>query len=254
MRLGLLGLGMLVAGAAWLAAVSAPAMARDVVVGVEAIDYSPVYGVRDGRFQGAARQILDAFAAAKGHRLTFQPLPVKRLYAELGHGGVDLKFPDSPDWQPALRQGRSTAFSKPVIHYIDGTIVRVEDVSAGVGAIHSLGTIAGFTPFAWGEQLKSGAVELKENSSFEPLLRQVQTKRIDGAYGNVAVALNAADAIPGLAGTIAFAPKLPHVADSYRLSSVKAPELVAEFDEWLAANGKLVAEIIARTGAERGVR
>lgn len=254
MRLGMLGIGIVVAGGAWLVAVPAPALARDVVVGVEAIDYSPVYGVRDGRFLGAAREILDAFAAARGHRLTFQPLPVKRLYAELNHGGIDLKFPDSPDWQPALRQGRATAFSKPVIHYIDGTIVRADAVSAGIETVHSLGTIAGFTPFAWGERLKSGSVELKENSTFDQLLRQVQTRRIDGAYGNVAVALNAADAIPGLAGALAFAPKLPHVADSYRVSSVKAPELVAEFDEWLAANGKLVAEIIARTGAERGVR
>lgn len=231
-----------------------PAQARDLVVGVEAIDYSPVYGVIDGQFKGAAREILDAFANAGGHRLTFQALPVKRLYAELNHGGIDLKFPDSPDWQPALRQGRAIAFSKPVINYIDGTIVRREALSEGPEAVRSLGTIAGFTPFAWGERLRAGTVELKENSSFEPLLRQVQTKRIDGAYGNVAVALNTADSIPGLAGTLVFAPRLPHVADSYRLSSVKAPELIAEFDEWLGKNGKLVADIIARTGAEKGVR
>ncbi|CUW40619.1 conserved exported protein of unknown function(containing Extracellular solute-binding protein, family 3 domain,28-192;containing Periplasmic binding protein-like II,16-224) [Magnetospirillum sp. XM-1] len=243
-----------IAAVALLCLVGAPARARDLVVGVEAIDYSPVYGVIDGQFKGAAREILDAFANAGGHRLTFQALPVKRLYAELNHGGIDLKFPDSPDWQPALRQGRTTAFSKPVIHYIDGTIVRREVLSQGPEAIHSLGTIAGFTPFAWGERLKSGAVELKENSSFEQLLRQVHTKRVDGAYCNVAVALNAADSISGLAGNLAFAPNLPHAADSYRLSSVKAPEIVAEFDEWLGKNARLVAEIIARTGAERGVR
>lgn len=243
-----------IAAVALLALAGAPAQARDLVVGVEAIDYSPVYGVTDGQFKGAAREILDAFAASAGHRLTFQALPVKRLYAELNHGGIDLKFPDSPDWQPALRQGRATAFSKPVINYIDGTIVRRDALSQGPEAIHSLGTIAGFTPFAWGERLKSGAVELKENSSFEQLLRQVQTKRVDGAYGNVAVALNAADSIPGLAGALAFAPNLPHVADSYRLSSVKAPELIAEFDEWLSRNARLVADIISRTGAERGVR
>jgi polar amino acid transport system substrate-binding protein len=237
-----------------LCLVGGQGLARDVVVGVEAIDYSPVYGVRDGQFQGAAREILDAFALATGHRLIFEALPVKRLYAELNHGGIDLKFPDSPDWQPALRQGRKTTFSRPIINYIDGTIVRREVLAEGPEAVHSLGTIAGFTPFAWSERLRSGAVELKENSSFEQLLRQVQTKRIDGAYCNVAVALNTVDSLSGLAGTLAFAPNLPHVADSYRLSSVKAPELIAEFDEWLGRNGKQVADIIARTGAERGVK
>ena len=240
--------------AALVCLMSAQGLARDLVVGVEAIDYSPVYGMRDGQFQGAAREVLDAFAAARGHRLVFQDLPVKRLYAELNRGGIDLKFPDSPDWAPALRQGHSTVFSKPVISYIDGTIIRREALPMAPDAVHSLGTIAGFTPFAWSERLKSGVVELKENSSLEQLLRQVQTKRIDGAYGNVAVALNTADALPGLAGSLAFAPQLPHVADSYRLSSVKAPEVIAEFDEWLGKNGKLVADIIARTGAERGVR
>jgi polar amino acid transport system substrate-binding protein len=231
-----------------------PGLARDLVVGVEAIDYSPVYGVRNGVFQGAAHDILNAYAASKGHRLIFKPLPVKRLYVELNLGTIDLKFPDSPDWQPALRQGHAVVFSKPVIHYIDGTIIRREMLTEGPDSIHSLGTIAGFTPYAWNERLKGGTVELKENSSFEQLLRQVQAKRIDGAYCNVAVALNAAESLSGLAEVLVFSPRLPHVADSYRLSSLKVPEVIAEFNEWLDGNESLVAGIITRTGAEKGVR
>ena len=228
--------------------------ARDLVVGVEAIDYSPAYAVKGGSFVGAARQILDAYAQSHGHRLTYQALPVKRLYAELLRGGIDFKFPDSQDWQPALRQGVSVAYSRPVIAYIDGTIVRKDRALPPLDQIHSLGTVAGFTPFAWAQQISAGRVELKENPNFEQLLRQVQTGRIDAAYVNVAVALYQAETLSGLEGAIAYAPGLPHVADFYRLSSVKAPELIAEFDEWLASNHKLVAEIIARTGAERGVR
>jgi len=241
-----------ICGAAILAAVVlAPvAEARDLVVGVEAIDYSPVYGLVDGRFIGAAREILDAFAEAKGHRLTYQPLPVKRLLAELIHGGIDLKFPDSPDWQQAMRQGQVISYSKPVIAYVDGTVVSRDKLGGGVEAIHRLGTVSGFTPYAWSARIKSGAVDLKENPNFDQLLRQVQTGRVDGAYVNIAVALYAADPSMGLA----FDRDLPHIAESYRLSSGKAPEVIAEFDDWLSRNGKLVAEIIARTGAEKGVR
>lgn len=237
-----------------LVGLAATGHARDLTVGVEAIDYSPVYGVRDGVFQGAGRQILDAYAAAMGHRLTYQPLPVKRLYAELLHGGIDFKFPDSPDWQPGLRQGLSVAYSKPVIAYIDGTIIRKDRPSPGVDQIRTLGTVAGFTPFAWSDVLAGGKVELKENPGLEQLLRQVKTGRVDGAYVNVAVALHQVEASGDLAGAIVYAPDLPHVADTYRLSSVKAPELIAEFDDWLGRNQKMVAEIIARTGSERGVR
>jgi polar amino acid transport system substrate-binding protein len=71
---------------------------------------------------------------------------------------------------------------------------------------------------------------------------------------NVAVALNVAKANPALAGGLAYAPDLPHTADFYRLSSVKDPALIAEFDDWLGHNAKLVADIIAQSDAELGVR
>ncbi|CAA7618832.1 ABC transporter substrate-binding protein [Magnetospirillum sp. SS-4] len=238
-----------------VAAVSvSPVQARDLVVGVEAIDYSPVYGYRDGQFTGAGREILDAFAQARGYRMVYQAYPVKRLLAELLHGGIDLKFPDSPDWQQSLRQGRGISYSRPVIAYIDGTVVRRERLGLKLGDVQGIGTVAGFTPFAWQEHIQAGKVELKENPSFEQLLRQVQAGRIDGAYVNVAVALSAAETLLAPPGALAFAPTLPHIAESYRLSSLKVPEVIAEFDAWLADNRSLVADIIARTGAERGVR
>jgi len=233
---------------------SAPVSARDLTVGVEAIDYTPAYAWRDGQFVGAAREILDAFAAAKGHRLIFRPLPVKRLLAELIHGGVDLKFPDSPDWQAAVRRGATLVYSAPVFAYIDGTVVRRDRAGQGAEAVRTLGTVAGFTPFAWKSRVDAGSVELKENPGFEPLLRQVLAGRIDGAYVNVAVALHAAGALTDGQGGLVYDPDLPHISDSYRLSSRVAPEIVAEFDSWLAANGAVVAAIVARTGAEAGLK
>jgi len=228
-----------------------PAAARDLVIGIETVDFMPVYGWRDDAFQGAGREILDAFAAARGHRLTYRPYPAKRLLTELIRGGVDLKFPDSPDWQVAMRQGVPLVYSAPVIAYVDGTLVRRERVGREAGEMRALGIVAGFTPLAWKGQIAAGAVTLTENPGFEPLLRQVAAERIDGAYVNVAVGLAVA-ARSGLAGGLAYDPGLPHVADSYRLSSARAPEVVAEFDLWLKENRPLVAAIIARTGAEAG--
>jgi polar amino acid transport system substrate-binding protein len=245
--LGALGMG-------WAMLSGLPAQARDLVVGVEAIDYSPAYGYRDGEFVGAARPILDAFAAARGHRLTYRPYPVKRLLAELLHGGIDLKFPDSPDWQRSTRQDSNIHYSGPVFAYIDGTVVRGGRRGLGLDEVKSIGTVAGFTPFAWLDRIQAGKVELKENPSFEQLLRQVHAGRIDAAYVNIAVALTAAESVLGGRDTLAFAPDLPHIADSYRLSSLKAPEIITEFNAWLAANSGLVAEIVARTGAERGLK
>lgn len=249
-RIGLWGLAL----GLWAIAVPLPAVARDLTVGVEAIDYSPIYAWRDGQFVGATREILDAFAQANGHRLIFRPLPVKRLLAELIHGGIDLKFPDNPEWQLAVRQGAILAYSAPVFAYIDGTVVRSDRVGQGAGAVRTLGTVAGFTPFSWKSLVEGGSVELKENPGFEPLLRQVLAGRIDGAYVNVAVAHHMAASLPGGQGGLSYDPDLPHISDSYRLSSRVAPEIVAEFDAWLAAHQGVVAAIVARTGAEAGLK
>jgi len=245
-RLGAaLGLGL------WLVG-TAPAGARDLTVGVEPMDFSPIYGWHNGEFRGAAREILDAFAAARGHHLTYRAYPIRRLLAELTHGGIDLKFPDNPDWQAAMRRGTPLTYSAPVIAYVDGTLVRRERVGEGEAAVRSLGIIAGFTPQAWQGRIAAGTVDLTENPGFEPLLRQVAAGRVDGAYLNVAAGLAAAAAVVP-AGTLAYDPALPHVAESYRLSSGTAPEVIAEFDQWLKENHLLVMAIIARTGAEAGL-
>jgi ABC-type amino acid transport substrate-binding protein len=236
----------------WLA--SLPALAREIVVGVEAIDYWPAYAARDGQYEGAAREIIDAFAQARGHTVLYRPFPINRLLAELMRGGVDAKFPDNPGWQADKRKGVAIVYSKPVMSYIDGTLVLPELADMDVDGVTSLGTLSGFTPFGWLDRIQAGKVAVRENPSFDQLLRQARAGRIDAIYVNVAVALNASERVLGAQGALVFTRKLPFSADSYRLSSVKSPEIIAEFDDWMARNAKLVSDILARTGAEKGVR
>jgi polar amino acid transport system substrate-binding protein len=105
-----MGLSLHACLAAWAIffSVIGPARAQEaptLVVGVEEQDYLPAYGWRDGRFEGAAREILDAFAADRGLRLEYRALPVKRLFASLVHHEIDLKFPDNPDWETKVKAG-----------------------------------------------------------------------------------------------------------------------------------------------------
>ncbi len=226
---------------------------REIVVGVEDLDYYPVYAMMDKEYVGAARDILDAFAKARGYKVTYRALPVKRLFAELLGGGVDIKFPDNSYWAADQKQGHHVVYSQPVIAYVDGVMVPPGAVGAGVEAIQVLGTVSGFTPYAWLGRVKDGAVHLRENPKLELLLKQAALKRIDGAYASVAVAHHYLDRVLAMPGALVFDPGLPHSRDSYHLSSVSRPDLVAEFDAWLADNRKLVADIKKRFGAERGV-
>lgn len=236
-----------------IAGAPARAQEKQIVIGVEELDYYPTYAVIDGQYVGAAREILDAFARAKGYQITYRPLPVKRLFAELLSGQIDLKFPDNPGWAGDLKKDQKVAYSGPVIAFVDGVMVPAGSVGAGPDNIKVLGTVAGFTPFAWLDRIKANKVQIKENLKMELLLKQAALKRLDGAYASVAVANHYLDRVLAMPGGLVFDPGLPHSRGHYMLSTTTRPELVAEFDSWLATHQAQVGDIKKRLGAERGV-
>jgi polar amino acid transport system substrate-binding protein len=251
MRRILAGIGIILG---LMATGPAPAGQRELVVGVEELEYYPMYAWRDGEYVGAAREILDAFARDRNYRLTYRPLPIKRLFAELINGGIDLKFPDNPFWAADLKQGSTVSYSKPVIAYIDGVMVRPANKGMGADSVRTLGTVAGFTPFAWLDRIKAGKTVLKENPRMELLLKQAAVSHIDGAYVSVAVANHVLSTTLAMPGSLVFDPALPHSRDSYLLSSTRHPEVVSEFDAWMAANQTRIKTIKEALGAERGVQ
>ena len=237
-------------------AAAGPAAAgnRELIVGVEELEYYPMYAWRDGDYVGAAGEILDAFAKDRGYRLTFRALPIKRLYAELVNGTIDLKFPDSPHWAIDAKQGTAVAYSKPVIAFVDGVMVRPANRGGAVESIHTLGTVAGFTAYAWVDRIKAGTVQLKENPRMDLLLRQAAVGHIDGAYVSVAVASHVLNNALSMPGALVFDPSLPHSRDHYLLSSTRRSDIIREFDEWMAANQPRIRAIKEALGAEQGVQ
>lgn len=227
--------------------------AAQLVVGVEDLDYLPAYCYRDGEYGGAAREILDAWAADRGHGLTYRPLPVKRLMTELVNGGIDLKFPDNPYWGADIKGGRKVAYSLPVIAYVDGVMVRPERRGLGLEKFQILGTVAGFTPYAWLDRLRAGQVQLKETARMDQLLRQGQAGRVDGVYVSVAVAIHQMEKVLNMADFLVFDSTLPHSRDYYMLSSAAKPDLIADFNGWFSANQERVRSIKTRWGAEKGL-
>ena len=230
----------------------ARAAGRDLIVGVEDIEYYPLYAIRDGEYVGAMREIVDAFARAKDYRVSYRPLPIKRLYAELAGGGIDLKMPDNPAWGAEAKAGLNVVYSKPVASYIDGVLVRPGSIAKPADQFRNLGTVAGFTPYAWLDRIKADKVALKENPRMELLLRQAVVGHVDGAYVNVAVAHHVLNGILNMPGALVFNPALPHSRDFYHLSTTRRPDAIAEFDAWLGDNAQLVKDIKDRFGAEKG--
>lgn len=244
---GLLALGV----TSWLAPRAATAGdAAVIIVGVEELDYFPNYAVRDGRYSGVARDILDAFAASAGVSFTYRPLPVKRLYADLFNGAIDLKFPDNPGWNADGKQGRAIRYSQPVLPYTDGTMVLPARLGKGLDDFATLGTVSGFTAYAWLDVLAKGKVTLAENPALGALLRQAMTGRIDGAYVNVESAKYLLRTALDRPAGLVFDPGLPHSKSNYLVSTINRTEVVDKLDAWLAAHGADIAILKARHGME----
>ena len=232
-----------------LAATSAWAESRPLIIGVEEQNYLPNYGWIDGAFQGAGAEILTAFAKDQGYQVVFHPLPIRRLYAEAVNGEVDLKFPDSPEWASDTKAGHNFIYSAPVLGYVDGVLVKSANVGRAIDSVHTLGTLSGFTlPNEWRALVDAKSVDLKEATKLDQLLRMLQVGRVDGAY--VSVALYVADTILGQKGALVLDTDLPLRRGSYLVSSVKRPEMVEQFNVWLSKHRDQIAAIKAHWGVE----
>lgn len=251
------GFGFRMAGLAVVTAVfgnAAVAHAQTYTVGVENIEYYPQYNFVDGEYSGFGRAILDLFAKAKGYTFDYRPLPVARLFATFVAGDLDLKYPDNAYWSGDLKKAVTVTYSDPVVAYIDGVSVLAPRVGLGVDAVKSLGIVRGFTAWDWLDRIRAGSVQMQENNGFKPLLDQALLGRVDGVYANVAVVNYLLDAKIGRPGALAFDPGLPHTRSHYHLSSIKHPNLIAEFNDWMRANAGEVERLKLQFGVENGVR
>lgn len=224
-----------------------------LVIGVEALYYLPVATYENGIYRGFARDLFDAFAQDKGYEVEYRALPVPRLYASLFEGQLDFKFPDNAYWKKEQRAGKKIFYSDPVAAFIDGTNVLPGRKINNAAEIHRLGTMGGFTPWSWMDAIKAGKITLSENTRLEALVKQALAGRVDGVYASVAVINYQLDHVLKQPGALVFNPALPYSRDNYHLSTLKHPEILIEFNDWMRKNRDRVAALKSKYGVEKGV-
>jgi len=226
--------------------ISTASEADEFVVGVENIEYFPIYARRDGAYAGYARALLDTFAIKESHTFTYKVLPIKRLLKSFLDGNVDLKFPDSPYWKKDLKAGKSVEYSEPVLEYIDGVLVAPSALGRGKGNLKDLGVLRGFTPWDYLDDIAAKSVILKEVNSLNSLVKMAKAGRIDGVYFNVIVAKYFLENTMFDKNGLVFDSELPHTRGHYYMSTIKHPKLIASFNKFMAENKNLVESIKAK--------
>lgn len=220
------------------------AQGQKLVIGVGDHEYLPHYTFIKNEYGGFGRDLLDAFAGSQGYIFEYRALPKKRLLMEYFTGQIDLIYPDNAKWASAARIGHEIKYSSNVVAYIDGAMVLpAKKGTIKFDALRSIGTIRGFTLWEYMDRIKSGSLILEETNSFVGLLEMTLNNRTQASYLNIAVADYYLTKVLGKPNELVFDEALPHTKDNYHLSTIKRPEVILEFNNFLVANKKTVMEL-----------
>ncbi|WGL59944.1 hypothetical protein QEJ31_15535 [Pigmentibacter sp. JX0631] len=214
-----------------------------IQLGVEDVNFFPIYGTYDGNdnklleYDGYSADIFRLFNKSQNkYEIKFNPVQIKRLFLEFldPKSILDAKYPDDPNWAMDLKKskGLKIYYSLPVIKYTDGVFVLKENQKNDITKIKTLGMILGFSPIGYEEYIKSGKIKLEQTINVKILFDWLINKKVDAIYISKSIGeckLN----ILKYSDKIVFNDKLPVLSGSYRLSSIKYPELIKDFDIFL---------------------
>ncbi len=209
-------------------------------VGVENISYFPHYAVKNGRYVGLAPDILNAYAQKRGYRFTYEPLPVNRLHRMLHEDKIDFIYPNNPDWLAEMKGKKKIHYSDPVVRVIDGMVLLPEKKGKGIKQLKNVGTVQGFTLPAYEGAIRSGDIEVSESYEFEGLLGAVIKGFVDGAYVTVDSAMYHLKDVLGRPKALVFDPDLPYDVAAHMLSSTLHPEIIPDFNRFLAEEKAMI--------------
>lgn len=219
------------------------AQQKEFIVGVENINLMPHFNNKNEIYSGFSRDLLDLFADEYNYKFIYKSLPLKRLFRDLVQKKVDFKYPDNPMWQVDLKAPVEVIYSNSVIAYTEGVMVLPEHVGRGLSNLKDLGMVLGYTAWPYMEHIDNGKIQEWQTPNFQGALKMVLSHRVDGIYVNVAVGKYQLKHIFKQKNALVFDPNLPHVKDSYYLSSVLHPEVIEQFNQFLIKERAAITEL-----------
>jgi len=228
-------------------AVAVPAWAGPTyTVGVENTTYLPMYGVDErGRYTGAGRTLLDAFAREHAFSFDYVPLPVARLFRRFFKGGLDFKFPDHPAWHKDRREGLDIAYAE-ALRYMDAVHVPPGRAQEPPAAFDRVALPVGFSVLP---SVRRAGIERHPMHEIDAMIGAALAGRVDGVFLASAVVNRRLDR---MGREDALVPsRTMRKRGMYHLASQRHPAIVEKFARWRREHADLVARIRADWGLTR---
>jgi len=223
------------------------AQAGTFVIGVEDVSYYPYFDFTSDN-TSFAKALFDQFAKDTGHQISYLPLPIKQfpkwLYAE----SIDFKFPDNARWQETSNiHHLKIHFSDEIVAMTAGTLVMAKNKHKDEAFFKTIGTITGCHPTLWLQQIEQGKVSIYEDSSSKILVKHLVNGLIDGLDIDLAVANDGLQKLH-IQEKLVINNKLTKQFYSYQMSTVKYPEVIKQFNQWLVKRRKYIDSLKAKFG------
>ncbi len=217
-------------------------LSQEFVIGVEDVPYYPLFEFKSNR-NTHTKELLNKFAASKGYTFTYLPLPIKRFDTWLLEDKIDFKYPDNARWYGDASLREKFTFSQSTIKLVAGTTVLKSSLKKDATAFKSLGTLLGFHPTTWIDKIEQGEVELHEDRSTKILIKQLLEKHIDGIDLEPSVIRNYLTELGKSTEIAVIDKRYRYDVYDYHFSTIKYPEIIKEFDEFLSENKPLLEEM-----------
>ena len=216
--------------------------AQEFIIGVEDVPYYPLYEFKSNR-NTHSRELLDAFSSTKGYKFIYLPLPIKRFETWLLEEKIDFKYPDNSRWYSSAKTTEKCTFSESTIKLIAGTSVLQSSLKKSTSEFKSIGTLLGFYPTHWIEQIQSGKVKLYEDVSTKILVQQLVSGNIDGIDIEPSVIQYYLEELGKPSDTSTIDRRYDYDVYDFHFSTIKHPKIIEEFNEFLRENKALLEHL-----------
>lgn len=215
-------------------------------VSVQDIDYYPIYRTAPGedRYDGYLRDVLDAFGHEHGIRFEYRPRPIRRGAAEFLGGEYDFILPAHPQWNRVAKAGKRIYYSRPLVYFEDAVLVQRERRNIDASQMRHYGTIHGFTPWKFAQEIDAGTLKVETARTPENLIRMALKGRVDAINLALPVAryyLKQMDA----QGKLVSADQLIDIERSrYHLATMNHPDVIDALNRFLAKPARALTQVI----------
>ena len=221
------------------------AQAKEYIIGVEDIDYYPLYDFSINNFEreNFTRELLSTFFLAHGYKFKFVALPIKRFDKWYEEDDIDFKYPDSPRWRKRKTKKLDLTFSQPVLQLTAGSYVLKKNQNIQRKSVKRLGIMFGFFPTLWYDKLQNGTLELFEAHTSLSLVKHLLHGNVDVIDTDSNVINYNLKKLQKNSDTIVLSPQIKHARYAHYFSTIKHAKIMQEFDAFMVNQAEWIASI-----------